>query len=55
MAEGEFLALMGPSGSGKTTPLNLLAGIDKADSSGSPPKVPYFLKPSFEIELLHQG
>jgi len=55
IAEGAFLALMGPSGSGKTTLLNLLAGIDKADSSGSPPQVPYFLKRSFEIELLHQG
>jgi putative ABC transport system ATP-binding protein len=30
--EGEFLALMGPSGSGKTTILNLLGGIDTADS-----------------------
>jgi len=30
--EGEFLALMGPSGSGKTTILNLIAGIDRADS-----------------------
>src|SRR6201996_3408355 len=30
--EGEFLALMGPSGSGKTTILNLIGGIDRADS-----------------------
>src|ERR1700760_3173768 len=30
--EGEFLALMGPSGSGKTTILNLLGGLDRADS-----------------------
>jgi len=30
--EGEFLALMGPSGSGKTTILNLVGGIDRADS-----------------------
>jgi putative ABC transport system ATP-binding protein len=29
---GEFLALMGPSGSGKTTILNLMGGIDRADS-----------------------
>jgi putative ABC transport system ATP-binding protein len=29
--EGEFLALMGPSGSGRR-PLNLIAGIDRADS-----------------------
>jgi len=30
--EGEFLALMGPSGSGKTTILNLIGGLDHADS-----------------------
>ena len=30
--DGEFLALMGPSGSGKTTILNLIGGIDRADS-----------------------
>jgi len=30
--EGQFLALMGPSGSGKTTILNLMGGIDRADS-----------------------
>ena len=30
--QGEFLALMGPSGSGKTTILNLIGGIDRADS-----------------------
>jgi putative ABC transport system ATP-binding protein len=30
--EGEFLALMGPSGSGKTTILNLIGGLDRADS-----------------------
>lgn len=29
---GEFLALMGPSGSGKTTILNLVGGLDHADS-----------------------
>ena len=29
---GEFVCLMGPSGSGKTTTLNLLAGLDRADS-----------------------
>jgi len=29
---GEFLALMGPSGSGKTTILNLVGGLDRADS-----------------------
>src|SRR6185503_4882390 len=29
---GEFLALMGPSGSGKTTILNLIGGLDHADS-----------------------
>ena len=29
---GEFLALMGPSGSGKTTVLNLIGGLDRADS-----------------------
>jgi putative ABC transport system ATP-binding protein len=29
---GEFLALMGPSGSGKTTILNLIGGLDRADS-----------------------
>src|SRR5512143_3856301 len=32
IAEGEFLALMVPSGSRKSTLLNLIAGIDKADS-----------------------
>jgi putative ABC transport system ATP-binding protein len=30
--DGEFLALMGPSGSGKSTLMNLVAGIDKAES-----------------------
>src|SRR3984957_12966851 len=30
--EGDFLALMGPSGSGKTTILNLIGGLDRADS-----------------------
>jgi len=30
--EGEFLALMGPSGSGKTTILNLIGGLDRAES-----------------------
>src|SRR4030066_1687338 len=30
--EGEFLALMGPAGSWKTTLLNLIAGLDRADS-----------------------
>ena len=32
VAKGEFLALMGPSGSGKTTVLNLIGGLDNADS-----------------------
>jgi len=30
--QGEFLAIMGPSGSGKTTVLNLMGGLDHADS-----------------------
>lgn len=30
--EGEFLCLLGPSGCGKTTLLNILAGLDHADS-----------------------
>ncbi|HET6363416.1 MAG: ABC transporter ATP-binding protein [Nitrospirota bacterium] len=30
--DGEFLALMGPSGSGKSTLMNLVAGIDKAET-----------------------
>jgi putative ABC transport system ATP-binding protein len=30
--EGEFLALAGPSGSGKTTMLNIIGGLDRADS-----------------------
>ena len=29
---GQFLALMGPSGSGKPTLLNIVAGLDRADS-----------------------
>jgi putative ABC transport system ATP-binding protein len=29
---GEFVSLMGPSGSGKTTILNLIGGLDRADS-----------------------
>jgi putative ABC transport system ATP-binding protein len=32
IVKGEFVALMGPSGSGKTTILNLIGGIDRADS-----------------------
>ena len=30
--EGDFVALMGPSGSGKSTILNLVGGLDRADS-----------------------
>ena len=30
--KGEFIALAGPSGSGKTTVLNMIGGLDKADS-----------------------
>jgi putative ABC transport system ATP-binding protein len=30
--EGQFVSLMGPSGSGKTTILNLIGGLDDADS-----------------------
>jgi putative ABC transport system ATP-binding protein len=30
--EGQFVSLMGPSGSGKTTILNLVGGLDHADS-----------------------
>jgi putative ABC transport system ATP-binding protein len=30
--EGDFMALMGPSGSGNSTLLNLIAGLDQADS-----------------------
>src|SRR6476620_2388685 len=30
--DGEFVSLMGPSGSGKTTILNLIGGLDHADS-----------------------
>lgn len=32
VAHGEFLCLLGPSGCGKTTLLNILAGLDSADS-----------------------
>lgn len=32
VANGEFLCLLGPSGCGKTTLLNILAGLDAADS-----------------------
>lgn len=32
VADGEFLCLLGPSGCGKTTLLNILSGLDKADS-----------------------
>jgi putative ABC transport system ATP-binding protein len=32
IAQGEFVSLMGPSGSGKTTILNLVGGLDHADS-----------------------
>ncbi len=30
--EGSFVALAGPSGSGKTTTLNIIGGLDRADS-----------------------
>lgn len=30
--EGEFIAIAGPSGSGKTTMLNIMGGLDRADS-----------------------
>jgi putative ABC transport system ATP-binding protein len=30
--KGDFLALAGPSGSGKTTMLNIIGGLDSADS-----------------------
>jgi len=32
VADGEFVCLLGPSGCGKTTLLNILAGLDHADS-----------------------
>jgi len=32
VADGEFLCLLGPSGCGKTTLLNILSGLDRADS-----------------------
>ena len=32
VADGEFVCLLGPSGCGKTTLLNILAGLDRADS-----------------------
>lgn len=32
IAEGEFVSLIGPSGCGKTTLLNLIAGLETADS-----------------------
>src|SRR5690606_2177122 len=32
VASGEFVCLLGPSGCGKTTLLNILAGLDRADS-----------------------
>lgn len=32
VADGEFVCLLGPSGCGKTTLLNILAGLDTADS-----------------------
>jgi putative ABC transport system ATP-binding protein len=35
IARGEFVALMGPSGTGKTTLLNLIGGLDRADSGHS--------------------
>jgi len=34
IAPGEMLALCGPSGCGKSTCLNLLSGVDRADSGG---------------------
>ena len=30
--DSEFVAILGPSGSGKTTMLNILGGLDRADS-----------------------
>jgi len=32
--KGGFVALAGPSGSGKTTMLNIIGGLDSADSGG---------------------
>ena len=52
VAAGELVALVGPSGCGKSTTLNLISGVDRADS-GSVTVCGTQLRQASEADLVH--